>query len=129
MRRSSSLLALFAVTALAGCSIGATGFAVDSNGYHEGSVRASTAEAMVGPDGRCEADVSIDPALMRSTSAGGAMALGATECQVVAQMGGPYSVEIKRGPAGERLTKLMYVSGPRIGIYDFTNNRLTAVEH
>ena len=57
------------------------------------------------------------------------MPLGSTECTVVARLGGPYSVEIRRGPAGERLVKLMYVSGPKIGIYHFVNNRLTRVEH
>jgi hypothetical protein len=44
-------------------------------------------------------------------------------------MGGPYSVDTRRGPRGERLTRLTYVSGPRIGVYDFVDNRLTAIGH
>jgi hypothetical protein len=36
---------------------------------------------------------------------------------------------IQRGAAGERLVRLMYVSGAKLGIYHFVNNRLTRVEH
>jgi hypothetical protein len=127
----SRLPSLFLVTCLpiiAGCTIDARGFATDFNEVHEASIRASTAEAIVGPDGRCEADISIDPSVFRQQARGG-IPLGSTECEVVARLGGPYSVEIKRGPRGERLTRLTYVSGPRFGAYDFTNNRLTEIEH
>ena len=112
---------------LSGCTIEASGFAAGPGGYHEGSVRASTAEAVVGADGRCPSDLSIDPATLRGGPDG--LRPGATECEVVAIMGGPYSVAIRRGPRGERLTRLTYVSGPRIGIYDFVDNRLTAIGH
>ena len=81
----------------------------------------------MGPDGRCESDISIDPALLRQPARAG-VPLGSTECEVVARLGGPYSVEIKRGRAGERITRLTYVSGARFGAYDFTDNRLTAIE-
>jgi hypothetical protein len=122
----------FAVCALAallgGCTVGVSGFATDFQTVKEGSIRASTSEALVGRDGRCESDISIDPSLLRPLGPGG-IPLGATECEVVAQLGGPYSVEIQRGSAGERLVRLMYVSGPKIGIYHFVNNRLTRIEH
>ena len=49
---------------------------------------------------------------------GGLDALGALWSQVTAFLS-----------RGERLVRLMYVSGARIGIYVFTNNRLTAIEH
>jgi hypothetical protein len=126
LRRFIFVIALGALP-LAGCTVEATGFAADPSGYHEGSVRASTAEAVIGPDGRCQSDVSIDPATLRGGPAG--VRLGATECEVVAIMGGPYSVEIRRGPHGERRTRLTYVSGPRIGVYHFLDNRLTAIGH
>jgi hypothetical protein len=125
-RRLAALLACCALP-LSGCTIEAAGFTAGPGGYHEGSVRASTAEAVVAPDGRCAADVSIDPATLRGGPGG--LRLGATECEVVAVMGGPYSVDTRRGPRGERLTRLTYVSGPSIGVYDFIDNRLTAIGH
>ena len=120
--------ALVLLSVLAGCTIGASGFATDFQTVHEGTIRASTSEALVGRDGRCESDISIDPSLLRPLGQGG-MPLGSTECEVVARLGGPYSVDIRRSSAGERLVRLMYVSGPKIGIYHFVNNRLTRIEH
>jgi hypothetical protein len=122
------VLALALMPLAGGCTIDAAGFATDSQGFHQGSIRASTAEAVVGPDGRCESDISIDPALLRPSGPGG-VPLGSTECEVVARLGGPYSVEIRHGPAGERITRLTYVSGARIGAYLFKDNRLAAIEH
>jgi hypothetical protein len=126
--RIALFLALALAPLVAGCTIGATGFATDFHSYHEGSIRASTAEAVVGQDGRCQSDISIDPALLRPLGPGG-VPLGSTECEVVARLGGPYSVETRRGSAGERVTRLTYVSGARFGAYVFTDNRLTAIEH
>jgi hypothetical protein len=126
--RVLAVLALVLAPLAAGCSIDAAGFATDFHDYHEASIRASTAEALVGPDGRCQSDISIDPAMLRPAASSGVQ-LGTTECQVVARLGGPYSVETRRGTSGERLTRLTYVSGPKIGIYLFTDNRLTAIEH
>jgi hypothetical protein len=128
MKRTLAILAVSLAVATGGCTVEATGFASDFQGYHEASSRASTSEALVGSDGRCSANLNIDPSLLRPAD-GGAMPLGSTECEVVARMGGPYSVVIDRGPAGERLVRLTYVSGPRIGIYHFVNNRLKSVEH
>jgi hypothetical protein len=116
----------FISAAAPGCTIEATGFATDLNTYHQGTIRASTSEALLGPDGRCEGNVNIDPALLRGAS--GQIRLGSTECEVVARLGGPYSVDIRQGSGAERITRLTYVSGPKIGIYVFTNNRLTAIE-
>jgi hypothetical protein len=112
-----------------GCSVGATGFATDLNGYHEATLSASTSEPLVRQDGRCESDVSIDPSVFNQANAAATPQLGSTECQLVARLGSPYSVEIRRGPHGERLARLTYVSGARLGIYNFTNNRLSSIEH
>jgi hypothetical protein len=127
MRRSFPAVIVLASLS-AGCTVGVSGFATDFNTVKEGSIRASTSEALVGPDGRCESDISIDPSLLRPLDPGG-VPLGSTECEVVARLGGPYSVVIQRGGAGERLVRLMYVSGAKLGIYHFVNNRLTRVEH
>jgi hypothetical protein len=127
MRRSFPAVIVLASLS-AGCTVGVSGFATDFNTVKEGSIRASTSEALVGPDGRCESDISIDPSLLRPLDPGG-VPLGSTECEVVARLGGPYSVVIQRGAAGERLVRLMYVSGAKLGIYHFVNNRLTRVEH
>jgi hypothetical protein len=86
------------------------------------------AEALVGQDGRCEAEPSPARSTLQLPGPGG-IAIGASECDVVAWLGGPYSVLIRRGAAGERLVRLMYVSGASLGIYHFVNNRLTRVEH
>jgi hypothetical protein len=131
---SAALAALSFV--LAGCSIGASGFATDFQTVKTGAVEVSTArgpeialgESRVGKDGRCEGADSIDPASLRPLGPKG-IPLGTRECEVVARMGGPYSVEVKRGPAGERLVTLMYVSGPKIGVYHFVNDKLVSVEH
>jgi hypothetical protein len=112
-----------------GCSVGATGFATDFSSYHEATLSASTSEPLVRQDGRCESDVSIDPSLFNQANAAAIPQLGSTECQLVARLGSPYSVEIRRGPHGERLARLTYVSAARLGIYNFTNNRLTSIEH
>jgi hypothetical protein len=128
MRRVFAILSPLLAVAIGGCTVDATGFATDFHSYHEASLRASTSEAVVGPDGRCQSDVSIDPSLLRPLDSAG-VPLGSTECQLVARMGGPYSVVIDRGSAGERLVRLTYVSGPRIGIYHFVNNRLKSIEH
>jgi hypothetical protein len=128
--RVSGIARLFFLAGLpvvGACTVGATGFATDFNEVHEASIRASTAEALIGPDGRCEAEISIDPSVFREEARQG-IPLGSTECEVVARLGGPYSVEIKKGPHGERLTRLTYVSGPRFGAYDFANNRLIKIE-
>jgi hypothetical protein len=84
--RVSSIARLFAlawVPIVFGCTVDATGFATDFNEVHEASIRASTAEALVGPDGRCEADISIDPSVFREQARDG-IPLGSTECEVVA---------------------------------------------
>jgi hypothetical protein len=126
VRQTVLVVAGLLAAATAGCTLEATGFATDFHDYREASIRASTSEALVGSNGRCEGDVNIDPALLRGGS--GEIRLGSSECEVVARLGGPYSVEIRHGIGGERVARLTYVSGAKVGVYVFTNNRLTAIE-
>ena len=122
--------------ASAGCSVGVSGFATDFQTVKEGSVEISTerppqakaGETLIGKDGRCEGANRVDPAALRPLGPKG-IPLGTSECEVVARMGGPYSVETRRGAAGERVATLMYVSGSKIGIYHFVNDRLVSNEH
>ena len=116
------------LSACGGCTIGAAGFATDLRTVREASIQASTSEALVRQDGRCETDTGIDPSSFRPLGPEG-MPLGSTECEVVSRLGGPYSVVIQRGSRGERLVRLMYVSGPKLGIYHFVDNRLIRIEH
>ena len=126
MSRLPWIASLVLVSILVGCTIGAEGFATDFHSIKEGSLQVSTTEPLVGQDGRCEANA--DPSSLRPLGPQG-VPLGSTECEVIARLGGPYSVEIRRGAAGERLVSLMYVSGAKLGIYHFVNNRLARIEH
>ncbi len=60
--------------------------------------------------------------------AGGTVALGHTECDVVRGIGAPDSVNIGNGPRGERQVVINWSKGARAGIYTFNAGRLTAVE-
>jgi hypothetical protein len=59
---------------------------------------------------------------------GGKVALGHTECDVVRGIGAPDSVNLSRGPGGDRVAVVTWSRGPRAGIYTFTAGRLTSVE-
>jgi hypothetical protein len=58
----------------------------------------------------------------------GGVALGMTECQVVAHAGQPGQVNIGAEEGGERKVVLTYLSGPWPGIYTFTAGRLKVVD-
>jgi hypothetical protein len=59
---------------------------------------------------------------------GGAVALGMTECEVVARAGAPNNVQIGANPNSERSVVLTYNGGPRPGIYRFEGGRLTDMD-
>jgi hypothetical protein len=56
------------------------------------------------------------------------IALGMTECDVVRSVGAPSSVQIGRGPNGERTALLAFDRGPQAGTYRFQRGRLTAMD-
>jgi hypothetical protein len=59
---------------------------------------------------------------------GGAVALGMSECEVVARAGAPANVQIGTNPNGLRGVVLTYNGGPRPGIYRFEAGRLTDMD-
>jgi hypothetical protein len=85
-------------------------------------LRPVTAADLVGPQGQC-AGAGQDAAAPR-----GGVALEMTECEVVGRAGPPENVELGTNERGERAVTLTYGSGPRPGIYRFTNGRLSAIE-
>lgn len=60
--------------------------------------------------------------------AGGSVALGHTECDVVRGIGAPDNVNLSNNPRGDRVAVVTYARGPRAGVYTFTSGRLTSVE-
>jgi hypothetical protein len=60
--------------------------------------------------------------------AGGTVALGHTECDVVRGIGAPDSVNLSNNGRGDRVAVINYSHGQRAGIYTFTAGRLTSIE-
>jgi hypothetical protein len=58
----------------------------------------------------------------------GGIALGMTECQVVAHAGQPGQVDVGAGDKGERKVVLTYMSGPWPGVYTFAAGRLKVID-
>lgn len=97
----------------------------------------ATPDELVSADGACAgvapapspdaATAEGDPvAAMGPTGAG--IALDQSECAVVRAAGQPDNINISANERGERLVTLTYMKGPRPGIYQFTNGRLSAME-
>jgi hypothetical protein len=95
-----------------------------------------TAEDLVSADGACpgmtpsggtaDANALADGAA--APAAGGSVALGHTECDVVRGIGAPDSVNLSNNPRGDRVAVVTWSRGPRAGIYTFTGGRLSSVE-
>jgi hypothetical protein len=60
--------------------------------------------------------------------AGGSVALGHTECDVVRGIGAPDSVNLSSTPRGERQAVVTWLHGPRAGIYTFDAGRLSSID-
>ncbi len=96
-----------------------------------------TAEDLVSAEGACPgmapaADaaganaMANDPAAA-TPAAGGTVALGHTECDVVRGIGAPDNVNISSN-GGERVATVTWLRGARAGVYTFSSGRLTSVE-
>jgi len=59
---------------------------------------------------------------------GGGVAIGMSECEVVAHLGAPSAVNIGRTQGGDRAVALTFNSGPRPGIYRFAGGRLNEMD-
>ena len=59
---------------------------------------------------------------------GAGVAIGMSECEVVAHLGAPNAVNISRTPGGERAAALTFNSGPRPGVYRFAGGRLNEMD-
>lgn len=125
------LLACTAV--LAGCSVDMGGFSFmseTSNGRtttttSTASARASTREAMLTPEGECEADVSLDPSTRPLPKE---IAEGITECELVRLKGGrPTDVLIGESGKGQREVQVLYAEPGGRELYLFTDNRLKRI--
>jgi hypothetical protein len=91
---------------------------VSAEGYCAGMPQPDGAQAMAdGPAGA--------PA---APPAGGSVALGHAECDVVRGIGAPDSVNLSSNPRGERQAVITWLHGPRAGIYTFSAGRLSSVD-
>ncbi len=59
---------------------------------------------------------------------GGGIAIGMSECDIVARLGQPTAVNIGRSPGGGREAALTFQNGPRPGVYRFAGGRLTEMD-
>ncbi len=90
---------------------------------------------LVSADGACPgmappgagAQALADNAAGAPPVAGGTVALGHTECDVVRGIGAPDSVNLSNGPGG-RLAVVTWSRGPRAGIYTFSGGRMSSIE-
>ena len=100
--------------------------------------RPVTAEDLVSADGGCpgmapagaptDANAMTDGAAGAPPVAGGTVALGHTECDVVRGIGAPDNVNISNNARGDRVAVVNWSRGSRAGIYTFTAGRLSSVE-
>ena len=85
-----------------------------------------TAEDLVDSEGRCAGMAASADGEGGAPAGPSSIALEMTECEVVRRVGAPQQVDV--GGAGERISTLTYVSGPRPGIYRFAGGRLKSME-
>ncbi len=102
--------------------------------------RAITANDLVDANGACPA--ATPPAQPQSAAGNpgesspaaaegvvlGGVAVGMSECDVVARVGRPTAVNLGTSPSGDRTAILTFTSGPRPGVYRFIAGRLTEMD-
>jgi hypothetical protein len=81
-----------------------------------------------GTVGSIAGDAGTSAAAPTATIVAGGIALGMSECQVVARAGQPAQVNIGTDPGNERKTVLTYNSAPWPGIYSFSGGRLKDIQ-
>ncbi len=120
-RWASGMMAGLLSLSLGGCALEVGGFVNEKTAV----ARVATSEAVVGEDGRCSADLSIDPALFRGREGEGLV--GVTECELVALKGPPLSVQTGSSPQSRRETTMLYMEPTGKTIFLFSENRLVRV--
>lgn len=120
-RISAAVVVSMLALAVGGCAMEIGGFVNDRSA----TARVSTSEAVVGEDGRCTADLSIDPATFRGREGDGL--IGLTECELVAAKGPPLSVQTGASSAAKRETTMLYMEPTGKTVFLFANNRLVRV--
>ncbi len=83
--------------------------------------RPITANDLVDANGACPTEAAPD-------ALGGGIAIGMSECDVVARVGPPSAANLSRTPNGDRITILTYQSGVRPGVYRFVAGRLKEMD-
>jgi hypothetical protein len=78
-----------------------------------------------GPDG---AQALADGPAGAPAPAGGSVALGHAECDVVRGIGAPENVNLSSNSRGERQAVITWLHGSRAGIYTFTAGRLSSID-
>jgi hypothetical protein len=68
------------------------------------------------------------PAATTDSLLGGGVALGMSECDVVARAGAPSQVQLGKNPNGDRTAVLTFTGGPRAGIYHFERGSLMTMD-
>jgi hypothetical protein len=148
--RAAALVALTLALLVAGCDDNARWFAkplVNSNGSYTYSSlgdtrqdRPITQNDLIDANGACPNYVPAAPSASVNpgegappspeTAAllGGGIALGMSECDVVARLGQPTAVNPGQNPNGIRSLTLTYQTGPRPGIYRFEGGRLAEMD-
>lgn len=92
------------------------------------------AEDLVSADGACPGmapppgPADANASTTAPAAAGGTVALGHTECDVVRGIGAPDSVNLSNNPRGERQAVVTWLHGARAGIYTFTAGRLSSID-
>ena len=152
--RSTGPVAIVVVgiaVSLSGCDHTAKWFAKPLNpfnnnpGYNYSSLgdarvdRAITANDLVDAGGACPNYAGPAPSASASPGEGaspqdsaalfgGGVALGMSECDIVARLGQATAVNFGTGAYGSRSVVLTYNAGPRPGIYRFENGRLLEMD-
>jgi hypothetical protein len=125
MRSISALAACLVALALGACTVDLGGVAFVNDKTASASTRVSTAPALLGPDGRCEADVSIDPSLLANRPKN--VDLGISECDLVRLKGQPTDVLIGDSGKGQREVQVLYQEPTGKKLYMFTDNKLERI--
>ena len=98
---------------------------VDANGACPAAAQAAPAPQQAAP---ATADASAAPTGDLASMLGGNIAIGMSECDVVARLGQPTAVNLGKYQNGYRSAILTYNGGPRPGIYRFEAGRLTEMD-